>query len=124
MCASTTRAIPLLLGGSRPIEELRETSRRTSERRRLWPPPPLRATTRYYSLAYLRRRTTERATTAWRRDIEKRNAGKRSFRLPTARSRPGIRRLLQAANKSVAGRFFQLLSGHAVLAPFLKDGWG
>ena len=46
--------------------------------------PPLRATTRHYSLAFLRRRATERATTAWRKDIETRNAGRRTFRLPTA----------------------------------------
>ena len=86
--------------------------------------PPFRATRRRFSLAFLRRRATERATQAWRRDIEERNSGRRSFRLPTARSRPGIRPLLRRARKGVAARFFQLLSGHAMIAPFLKERWG
>ena len=54
--------------------------------------PPLRVTRRQFSLAYLRRRATERTTRRrWREDIEESNAGRRSFRLPTATSRPGIR---------------------------------
>lgn len=28
------------------------------------------------------------------------------------------------ATKRVAARFFQLLSGHAIIAPFLKERWG
>ena len=86
--------------------------------------PPLRATCRHFSLAYLRRRTTERATQRWRRYIEERNAGRRSFQLPAATSRPGIRPRLRGASKSIAARFFQLLSGHALIAPFLKERWG
>ena len=86
--------------------------------------PPLRVIRRRFSLAFLRRRATERATQAWRRDIEERNSGRRSFRLPTARSRPGIRPLLRRARKGVAAKFFQLLSGHAMIAPSLKERWG
>ena len=86
--------------------------------------PPLRSTTRHYSLAFLRRRATERATRAWRSDIDKRNAGRRTFRLPTAASRPGIRPQLRGVTKRVAARFFQLLSGHAMIAPLPKEIWG
>ena len=86
--------------------------------------PPLRVTRRQFSLAYLRRRATERTTRRWREDIEESNAGRRSFRLPTATSRPGIRPQVGIAPKGVAARFFQLLSGHAVTAPFLEERWG
>lgn len=83
---------------------------------------PLRATVRRHTLAFLRRRAAERSTRAWKEDIEVRNAGCRAFRLPTAT--PGIRPQLRRAPKRVAARFFQLLSGHAIIAPFLKDRWG
>ena len=67
--------------------------------------PPLRATRRRVSLSFLRRRATERATRAWREDIEERYAGKRTFRLPTARSKPGIRpqlgRVLQGSSGQI-----------------------
>ena len=86
--------------------------------------PPPRATTRQFSLAFLRRRATERATRAWREDIETRNAGRRIFRLPAATSRPGIRPQLRRTTKSVGARLFQLLSGHAMMAPFPKERWG
>ena len=86
--------------------------------------PPLRGTSDRTSLAFLRRRVTERATRAWRKDIEERNSDRRAFRLPTARLRPGIRPQLRGAPKTVATRFFQLLGGHAMIAPFLKERWG
>lgn len=84
--------------------------------------PPLRAMTRRYSITFLRRRATERATQTWRADIERRNAGRRTFRLPTAASRPSIRPQLRRVGKRVAARFFQLLSSHAMTAPFLGEG--
>ena len=56
--------------------------------------------------------------------IENRNAGRRTFRLSTASSRPNLRPRLRRAAKSVAARFFQLLSGHAMMAPFLREKWG
>ena len=87
-------------------------------------PPPLRATGQRHNLAFLRRRATERATKGWRRDIDQRNVGRRAFCLPTATSRPGIRPALRRATKSVAAKFFQLLSGHAMTAPFLEERWG
>ena len=41
-----------------------------------------------------------------------------------AASRPGIRPQLRRAPKRVAARFFQQLSGHAMIAPSLKEKWG
>ena len=32
--------------------------------------------------------------------------------------------MLKKTPKRVAARFFQLLSGHAMTAPVLKEGWG
>ena len=61
------------------------------------------------SLAFLTRR--------WRADIEERNADRRVFRLPTPRSRPGIRPQLRGVSKEIAARYFQLLSGHARMRP-------
>ena len=46
------------------------------------------------------------------------------FRLPGPRSKPKIRPSLQTEPKAIAGRFCQLLSGHAMMAPFLKEKWG
>ena len=86
--------------------------------------PPLRATSSHFSLVFLRRRATERATQAWREDIETRSSGRRTFRLSTARSRPGIRPQLRRVAQGVAARFFQLLRGHAMVTPFLKERWG
>ena len=83
--------------------------------------PLPRTTARHYSLAFLRRRATERATIRWREDIESWNAGRRTFRLPTVLSGPGIRPQIRQVSKAVATRFFQLLSGHAMVAPFLKE---
>ena len=72
-------------------------------------------------IAFLRHVATERATGGWREDIESGNVGRRTVRLSTASTRSQLRRV----TKRVAARFFQLLSGHAVIAPFLKErcGW-
>ena len=86
--------------------------------------PPPKTTVHGYSLAYLRHKATDQATQRWREDIERGNSGRRVFRLPTRTSRPVIRPQLRRAPKRVAARFFQFLSGHAMIAPFLKGRWG
>ena len=43
---------------------------------------------------------------------------------PDHQARPCIRPRLRTAKKGVAARFFQLLSGHAMTAPFLRERWG
>ena len=85
--------------------------------------PPLRTTTRHHSLAFLRQRATERATDMWRGDIGSRNSGRRAFLLPMAASRPSIRPQLRLATNRVAARFIQLLSGHAMIAPLVRERW-
>lgn len=69
-------------------------------------------------------RAKEAATREWRRDIEERNVGRRVFRLPAPSPRPGVRPQFRGVPKRIAARYFQLLSGHAVVAPFLKEKWG
>ena len=91
--------------------------------------PPLRGTRDRYSLAYLKRGTTEGIMKSWIADTETRmtNGGRDrgAFRKPEKGARPRIRGPLRKVGKGVASRFFQLLSGHAMIAPFLKDrlGW-
>ena len=117
---SSTRATPSPSGGPRLIKGSRETSRPIRERRRRRPFPPSGprpGTTVSPSLG-------EGLLSGRRRDIDDRKAGRRAFRLATAASRPGIRPQLRLATKRVAARFFQLLSGHAMIAPFLKERWG
>ena len=88
--------------------------------------PPLRATRGRFSLAYLGRGVSERTTRRWMEDTRARmsGSGRGAFRVPDREARPGIRPLLGTAKKRVASRFFQLLSGHAMIAPFLKERWG
>ena len=56
--------------------------------------------------------------------IEQRNGGQRVFGLPVPATRPEIRPRLRVAPEAVESRYFQLLSRHAMMAPFLKEMWG
>lgn len=76
------------------------------------------------SLAHLGRRRTEKAKKSWKTEIETRRGregrGRRgAFQMP--RDRPRIREGLRRVSKGLAARFYQLYSGHAMIAPFLKD---
>ena len=83
-------------------------------------------------MAFLRRQITNGINDIWISDTEARveRGGERrgAFvgprRGPDRRARPRIRALLRRTGKGVASRYFQLLSGHAMIAPFLKDRWG
>ena len=90
--------------------------------------PPLRGTRGRLSLAFLKRRITEGVCRRWIEDTTARmkgkNGGRGAFVGPDKRARPRIRAPLRKTEKGVAARFFQLLSGHAMIAPFLKDRWG
>ena len=89
--------------------------------------PPLGGTRGRFSLACLGRRITEGVRQGWISDtttrLDKGRGVRGAFGMPDRMSRPGIRPPLRRTRKSVASRFFQLLSGHAVIAPFLKDRW-
>ena len=56
--------------------------------------------------------------------MKRRDGGRGAYRGPDRGARPRIRAPLRRTRKAVAARFFQLLSGHAMIAPFLKDRWG
>ena len=95
--------------------------------------PPLEGTRGRFSLAYQKRKIREGVTKGWIEDTKRRmgknndngnGSGKRgAYREPGREARPRIRRELRKARKGVASRFFQLLSGHAMIAPFLKEKW-
>ena len=60
----------------------------------------------------------------WRGEIIQRGQGVRSFRVPPAGEIPRILVELRRAPKELAFRFFQLASGHAMIAPFVKEKFG
>ena len=72
------------------------------------------------SASFLKRRAAEKATRQWREHILELNQGKRTFNLPKPSPNQKIGISLQTAANKVS-RYFQLLSGHAMVAPFLKD---
>ena len=72
------------------------------------------------SMAFLKAYRTKKASEEWRGEILRRNQG-RSFRVPAEGSRPRIPVCLGRTPKEVASRFFQLASGHAMIAPFLRS---
>ena len=80
------------------------------------------------TLAFLRRRITEGVNDRWISDTTKRigreGRNRGAFVGPDRGARPKIRALLRKTGKGVASRYFQLLSGHAMITPFLKDKWG
>ena len=92
--------------------------------------PPLRGTRGRYSLAFLKRKTTEKITKSWIADTMAKMKGKYggrgrgAYKEPGGGAKPKIRASLRRARKGVASRFFQLLSGHAMIVPFLKEKWG
>ena len=91
---------------------------------------PMRGTRNMLSLAFLGRGVSERIARRWVSDTRTRAGARRggpsggTYALPDQGARPGIRPALRRARKGVAARSFQLLSGHAMIAPFLKDRWG
>ena len=53
-----------------------------------------------------------------------RNRGRRAYRVPAEGVVTRIPQGLQGAPKDQASRFFQLASGHAMIAPFIKEKFG
>ena len=76
------------------------------------------------SRAFLKSILRRRAVSAWREEIRIESQGKRQFQVPTEGGVPGIPRALRRAGKGLTSRFFQLASGHAMIAPFLKEKFG
>ena len=75
------------------------------------------------SLTFLKAMLKKEAVGEWRQEILERNRG-RAYRVPAEGVVPRIPQGLQGAPKDQASRFFQLASGHAMIAPFLKEKFG
>ena len=75
------------------------------------------------SIPFLKRRAAEKSTRQWREHNVEHNKRKRTFKLPGPNSKPRMGAALRTTTKTIVGRFHQLLSGNAMMAPFLKDKW-
>jgi len=69
-------------------------------------------------MAYLKRQATEAKSGGTREWIQERTKQRRSYIPPR---KPGFRKELKNERKVVASRYYQLLTGHALIAPFLKE---
>ena len=65
-----------------------------------------------------------RVNKRWREEIIRRNKGEKTFMCLKEGSRPRIRRYIGNYPKGIASRFFKMYSGHAWLAPFLRERFG
>ena len=74
--------------------------------------------------SFLKAMLRQRAVSSWRDEIVRRGVSRRPYRAPRVGEVPRIPRALRGARKEVASRFFQLASGHAMIAPFLKEKYG
>lgn len=72
------------------------------------------------SASCVKRRAVEMTTKQWRGHISEPNKVKRTFNLQKPNSKPKARGTLRTTLKAVASRFYQLLSGHAKIAPSPK----
>jgi hypothetical protein len=70
------------------------------------------------SMARMRRRTTEARTRQTARWIDERTRQRRAY-VPPRRS--GWRRELRGERKALASRYYQLLTGHAITAPYMCE---
>lgn len=76
------------------------------------------------SQTFVKTMLRKRANTMWREEIIRRCRGRRAFRIPRTGEIPRIPPGLRKAPREIASRFFQLASGHAMIAPFLKEKFG
>ena len=79
---------------------------------------------RMVSGTFLKTTLRRRAVSAWRDGIIQRGRGGRPYRNPGEGEVPRIPRLLRGTNRELASRFSQLASGHAMIAPFLREKFG
>ena len=74
--------------------------------------------------AFLKAMLRRRAVSSWRDSIRQRSSRRGPFIVPGEGTVPRIPSALGGAERSIATRFFQLASGHALIAPFLKERFG
>ena len=65
-----------------------------------------------------------KAVDEWREEIIRRCRGSRVLRFPVEGEVPRTPVEPRSAPKEVVSRFFQLASGHAMTAPFIKEKFG
>jgi len=70
------------------------------------------------SIAYLKRQETEAKSIGTKEWIEERTKQRQSYISPR---KPGFRKELKSEGKADASRYYQLLTGHALIAPSPKD---
>ena len=76
------------------------------------------------SRAFLKSLLRRRAVSSWKEEIRRRSRGGRPYQTPRRDEVPRIPKALRNTTKELASRFFQLASGHAMIAPFLKGRFG
>ena len=78
------------------------------------------------SLTYHKTMLRKRAASEWRQEIITRGQGgsRRAHRIPADGRIPRIPAGLRGALRELTSRFFQLASGHAMIAPLLKEKFG
>ena len=81
-------------------------------------PSPMDSTV---SRSFMKAMFRRRAVDSWREDIIRGGKGRRPYRIPGEGMVPRIPATLGRARNNLASRFFQLASGHAMIAPFLRD---
>jgi hypothetical protein len=78
----------------------------------------LRRVEREMSLAHVKRRTSEERQIKTKRWIQEKLKGTKNYIL---RKKEGMRQVLNMEKKGVAARYYQLMTGHVVIAPYLKN---
>ena len=74
------------------------------------------------SMAYIKGRARKQANREWAEMVKEKNRERGYVMIKRKRSDiPRIPEPLRKAPKALASRFFQLASGHAMTAPFLKS---
>ena len=73
------------------------------------------------SRAFMKAMLRRRAISSWRECISRGGNRRRPYVIPREGTVPKIPTALGMARRSVAVRFFQLASGHAMIAPFLEE---
>lgn len=77
------------------------------------------------SMAFIKGQARKRANQEWEEMVASLNRGRGYVNLQRPKGRiPKIPGDLQRAPKELASRFFQLASGHAMIAPFLREKFG
>ena len=101
------------------VDEARQGRRRREEKGNMH-----RNRTEKVSLAFLKARRKKEAVREWREEIIRRRRGSQAVRVPAEGEVPRIPIELRKAPEELASRFFQLVSGHAIIAPFAKENFG